>query len=669
MIVIDFETRSRCDLKVAGTAAYVADPSTDILCLCMVDMDDDSSCRWRPGRELPDRWRRLLETADFVAAHYAEFDQGIYEYIAVNDYGFPELPRDRWYCTAAQMRVNAIPAGLADAAWCLGVKNKKFDSGAHLIKKLSIPREDGTFLEDHQLMQEMEDYCMGDVLAAVDIVRATRPMTQNEHEDWLKTCEINETGIKCDLELATLALRYADAEKAEIGEELSRLTWGTIDAVTQSARIKHWIVEAVGVSHPLIDEMTVYKKGEKKLSLDKNIRSNILDLIGTQAIDIPDEVAHMIELLDEGSMSSVAKFKRMLERADPTDHRVRGAFVFAGASQTLRFASRGLQLHNMKRDCWSAEDTEILKDIMRRNGLLRSEDKALLGVMDTLAKLMRPTIIPADGNVFVVGDWSSIEARGLHYLTDTQQGDEKLDLFESGADVYMKAAEDMGFDDRQTGKVAELACGYQGGYRALQVMARNYGVKLTEADATDIVAKWRAANWWVVQFWADLNEAAMNAISNPGEYFTAGLVKYIFVPELIDGTLICVMPGDHMIQYPKARIDLVTMPWGDEGYSVTAIKAAHKPKADAKEWPRTALYGGLFCENICQAFTAAILRRALRRLSGVVAHVHDEIVLEVPNSMPRAVVIALAAVMNDVPEWADGLPLDSKPVIMYRYGK
>jgi len=668
MLVLDFETKSCCDLLTAGTYNYVADPTTDILCCAFYDMNTHHKEIWYPSKgPLSKRLRYALKQADLVIAHYAEFDQGVYEWIAVERYGFPELPPERWYCSAAQCRVNAIPAGLDNAAWALGLAKRKHASGAHLIKKLSIPQADGTFNEDPQLHWEMREYCMQDVIVTVGVVQSSRMMTTQEHADWLKTCEINERGIKIDLELAEGALAYAKAEQDEIAAKLLRLTNGAVERHTQGERIKRWIVAQTGELGPLAREMTVYKNGVAKLSLDKGIRRNILNL--DPNIAVPDDVIEVIQLTDDGNQSSVAKFKRMIERADTLDHRVRGAFVFAGASQTLRFASRGVQLHNIKRDCWTADETRLLLGCMQHKRLLSAPDGSPSSVMSILAKALRPAIIPAEGNVLVVGDWSSIEARCLHWGVDTLEGDMKLNLFERGEDVYMLAAQAMGFDDRQTGKVAELSCGYQGGYRALQKMARNYEVILDESTATLVVERWRETNWWVVQFWAQMEQAARSAINHPGQFFEAGVVKYVYVPALMDGTLMCIMPGDNIIQYPKARIEEVTMPWGDTGLSITAMKAAFKPKADSKEWPRTALYGGLLTENFCQGFAAALLRNALRKLPDVIAHVHDEIVLEVPKADAEKGAVMLQSAMLDVPEWAAGLPLDAEPKIMSRYGK
>lgn len=674
MIVLDFETRSRVDLKAAGSAVYVADPSTEIICLALADLNTGTEWLWFPHRgepylEMLNAINNAVAAGEFIIAHNAEFDQGIYEFVATNDYKFPQIPSELWYCSMAQCRVNNLPAALGDAAWALNLKQRKDHKGANLIQQLSIPQKDGSFNYDALLLSEIGSYCLQDVRVTVEVYNNTRRMTVNEHLDWLKNCEINERGVRVDIGLAVLALMYAGREQTEIGAELSALTGGVIDKHTQGQRVKKWLTDNLGIMHPIVTEMEIHKDGKKKQSLDKNIRRNILTKIAEgEFMTAPgSNISQVIELIDDGNKSSVAKFKRMLDMADKDDGRVRGAFVFAGASATLRYASRGLQLHNMRRDCWNPVETKNIKIDMMRDGNLNYGN----GVMDTLSKLLRPALIPDDGKVFVVGDWSAIEAGVLPYLSNSTGGDKKLDLIESGADIYVAAAKAMGLgkDSRQLGKVSELACGFGGGWRAFAAMARNYGLLMNEDDADEIVQKWRQANYWAVDFWAKLERAAKNAIEQPLTKFTAGMITYIFIPEHIGGTLICTMPGDHILQYTYAKIEKVKAPWGDIIPSITALKTSYKPKADAKNWPRGSLYGGLLAENVTQGFAAAILRAKLRDLNEVVAHVHDEIVMEVSREASGATKVMLKSWMEEVPEWAEGLPLKAEPVIMERYGK
>jgi DNA polymerase len=117
-------------------------------------------------------------------------------------------------------------------------------------------------------------------------------------------------------------------------------------------------------------------------------------------------------------------------------------------------------------------------------------------------------------------------------------------------------------------------------------------------------------------------------------------------------------PSGRVLCYPFARLE-------EDG--VTYAKAAWKPAADAKEWPRARLWKGLACENITQAVANDLLRHSLRELDNVVLHIHDEIVVE--TNQPEAVMLEMKRVMCNAPDWATGIPLDVEIHTMKRYGK
>jgi DNA polymerase len=282
-------------------------------------------------------------------------------------------------------------------------------------------------------------------------------------------------------------------------------------------------------------------------------------------------------------------------------------------------------------------------------------------VTDVLKGMLRPALIPDKGKSFVVADWSSIEARVTPWCSGPA-GDAKLDLFRNGADVYKVnaaatfhcAVEDVTKDQRQVGKVQELACGFAGGVGAFSAMGRIYGIVLPESESRKMVDAWRRANPWSVPYWQDLETAYTRAIRNPKTQMVAGRVTYYF-----DGVhLWYSLPSGRVLCYPYALI-------GEDG--VTYAKASWKPAADAKEWPRARLWKGLACENITQAVAADILRYALRQLPDVVLHVHDEIVIE--TDQPEDVLEQMQRVMSTPPAWAEGLPLAAEASIMDRYGK
>jgi len=659
---LDFETRSKTDIT-AGIYNYASCPTTDILCLSIICEETDDEWLWYPhDGPLPANAVKRLNAADFVKAQNAEFDKAIWEFIAVPDYNFPKIAEERWYCTAAECRINALPSALDKAARALKIKRQKDTRGKQLIKLLSIPdKNTGEFNEDPAALKEMGEYCLQDSRVMMDITRSIRSMSAQEHADWLITVHLNDAGARIDREMAELAVNYAEDEKQAIAEKLTALTGGAVTKHTQSARIKAWVLEETNHDSEIVKQMTVYKEGVTKLSLDKAIRANLIELSDTSALHLPEHVLEVIELTDQGNKSSVSKFQKMLTMAHPEDDRVRGAFVFAGAGQTQRFASRGLQLHNMRRDCWSATEALGIKADMQ-------EDYELDNVMDTLSKLLRPTIMPDDGKVFVVGDWSAIEGRILPWITGDPRAEEVLDIFRSDEDIYLHTAASMRIDDRQIGKVATLALGYQGAVGAFQSMAKNYGLKLPESQVKHIVKKWREANRWAVDFWANCERAAIMAMRKPNEYIPIGRCHFVYIEGLIDGTLCGILPDGTIIQYPRAKLEYVETQYGGK-HQVSYMKASLTPKADAKEWPRHTLYGGIIAENFTQATAGCILREPLRRLENVVLHVHDEIVLEVDTAIAEDSMTMLQSVMEEVPSWAEGLPLKAEPEIMDRYGK
>jgi hypothetical protein len=198
-------------------------------------------------------------------------------------------------------------------------------------------------------------------------------------------------------------------------------------------------------------------------------------------------------------------------------------------------------------------------------------------------------------------------------------------------------------------------CGFGGGIGAFAAMGRVYGVHLPEAQARSMVDAWRRANAWALPFWGDLEEAYNRALRNKGRVFTAGRISYV----ADKNHLWYCLPSGRVLCYPFARFE--------ENGDITYAKAAWKPAADAKAWPRARLWRGLACENVTQATAHDLLREALRRLPGVVLHVHDEIVLE--TDQPEAAKAALIEAMTTPPAWAEGLPLDVEASIMGRYGK
>jgi len=632
VIWLDFETRSRCDLPSRGVYNYVQDASTEVLCMSYA-IDDGEVATWLPGMPFPDI------AGHQIMAHNAAFERLVFWYVLQMD-----IPLEQFYCTAAQARANCLPGSLEDVGRAVSSKMKKDHRGSALIRLLSVPRKDGTFNDDPTLMAEFFAYCEQDVRAMREISKAMRPLSDDELADYHANEKINDRGVLVDTDLCRAAIGYAEAELIEIQEIVREVSKGEITSV-RSPRMRQWVQARVGP-----EAVKLMWTGEK-YSIDKTVRANLLTL---SPDEVPPDVAEVIQCADDLWASSVAKFKRLADLADVEDNRVRGAFVFAGGSATGRAASYGAQVHNFTRKT-ARDPAAVRQAVVRGHKIVPNYGKR---VTDVLKGMLRPALIPAPGNVFVVADWSSIEGRVNPWLSNCPAGETKLDVFRSGRDPYKVNAsalfsvgyDDVSGDQRQVGKVQELALGFLGGAGSFETFGRVYGVQVENVPRA--IKVWRTANPWAMKHGQDLEAAYTRALRHKGHECHAGRVCYLF-----DGQhLWYALPSGRVLCYPYAKL---------EADGVSYLKASWKPAADATEWPRARLWRGLAVENVTQAVANDILRHALRRLDDVVLHIHDEIVVECVDDRAAEV----ERVMCEPPEWAVGLPLAAEVKIMTRYGK
>jgi DNA polymerase len=619
-----------CDLRAKGVYNYAQDASTDVLCMSYA-FDDEDVVTWVPSQPFPESVRNYTGQ---IRAHNAAFERLIFWYVLQIDFKL-----EQFYCTATQARANCAPGSLEDVGRFAGASMKKDHRGAQLIRLMCVP----PFKDSPELRQEMIQYCEQDVRAMRAISKGMRDLSETELEDYHVNERINDRGVLVDVPLCQAAVKFASDELVEIEQIVKEVTGGVITSV-RSPRMREWVLERVG------DEAKKLMEKDGKYSIDKTVRANLLDCEG-----IPPDVQEVIQCADDLWASSVAKFSRLSCLADEEDQRVRGAFVFAGGSATGRASSYGAQVHNFTRKC-ADEPEDVRQAMVRGHAIVPRYGKR---VTDVLKGMLRPALIPATGKHFVVADWAAIEARVNPWLSG--RGDNKLELFRTGEDVYkVNAAATFGVrvadvtkDQRQIGKVQELACGFAGGVGAFAAMGRAYGISLPEPVAKRMVDGWRRANPWSVPYWSALEESYTRAMRNKGREFKAGRITYLY-----DGLhLWYALPSGRILCYPYAKLE-------PEG--VSYAKAAWKPAQDAKEWPRARLWKGLACENVTQAVANDLLRHSLRQLDDVVLHVHDEIVVE--TSDPDAEE-NLKRVMCTAPTWADGLPLNAEVETMERYGK
>lgn len=679
---IDFETRSAVDLinspkstGLAGLYNYASDPSTDVICMSYAVDGAPEPDLWTPGDPVP----AIFEDPRALRMHAwnADFEMVIWDFIMTNVYGFPELRVEQWFCSAFASRCNNMPNALGNAARCLQVAQQKDGRGKELIKLLCIPLADGTFCEDPELLEEMYEYCRQDVRTEMAVEAQLREPTPEEWADYHVNVRINDRGVRIDRAIAEGAQRYAAEEEADLIARIEELTEGAVTKA-RGEHLKSWVVERLTEEQEKL--LVKYRDGERKLSLDKFNRGRLLGLD-----DLDPVVKEVVECSDFAQRSSVGKFRSMVRTADPEDDRVRGALMCNGASASGRYSSKTLQLHNFPRKCMDSP-LEVREDFI--DDILPEDMVEYYGmpIMTILSYMLRPSLIPGPGNVFLDTDWSAIEGRVAPWLAlpEHPSAAEKLRLYREGAPIYeitAAATFNMAVEDvkdpsqeRQVGKVQELSFQYGGGFKAFQAMARNYGLNATDAEAERYKLAWRRNNPWAEVAWHRLERAASKAIANPGEMHEACSVKYFSVENVLAGgkTLFCLLPCGRVLTYPDTRIETVDTKWGPRD-QITTLRAAFVPKAGEKEWPRSSLYGGLLFENIVQGVAASLLRHALRDADArgleTVFHIHDQLVVETPAAQADEDERILTEVMNTPPEWAEDLPLKATVARLDRFTK
>lgn len=651
----DFETFSTCDLKSAGAYKYAQDPSTDCLLTSGLVGREARIRRWRPGDPYP--YADIHPDDIEIHAWNSQFERLIWRHVMVPRYGWPKLALEQFVCVSAQARITAAgPAKLDIAGKFFNRRHKKDNKGHLHMLKMCRPATDAqqnTWLKQQggewsldeeqrchhtpEALDRLHDYCDQDVWTEVDVHDMLPPWQPDDLADFHLNERINDQGVVIDRDFAQAATRYAEEEKLYFANEIRRISGGAVETPRQFQRIQQWLLPLL--SDEAQDVCKWYDNGVAKYSFDADTRANLLSEAASDldwiAYDPRDAemIVDFIEMMDAAGKSSIAKYQALCDRAivdRDGNPRIHGLYVFAGASQSGRFSSSGIQAHNLVRAVPGnakplitafkhGENTRIQEQVKAWG---TSVGKASPQAVHALGQLIRPafTGCPQGDFDLVWGDWSSIEACALPWLSLHPDAEDRLSLLRRGEDIYLKTAsailgrkitkEDK--DERQSyGKVPELSLGYLGGAGAFKAMAKNYGVRLPEKKIIGIVKSWREDNPWATSFGMDCEKAAMAALRRKdGASFSAGRLEYWYNPDALDGIgcLYCVLPSKRAIPYPGARIQLVVPKWGGEHMGITAMKSAWHPKKGEpwENWPRVSLWKGLLIEN-CLAHNTEVL--------------------------------------------------------------
>lgn len=698
-LTLDIETFSRADLKKQGMARYAEDESTDILCACWA-IDDGAVSAWIPsadvafikelqalkeidgatywGEEVPEPLQHFIEIGTPVHAWNNGFERLVLSGPAGKRYWFPKLEIKNMRCSMANSRVHGLPGGLDDASHAVAAMVKKRKSGQTAMRYLCKPRKNGTrplLTEERERFLELVPYCADDVRAERAVDDIIPPMSAAEQTNWEMDQEFNDLGWLTDPEVCDDMDVLVQQYKRELAKKCIELTG---IKPSRAGPLAAWIREH---GFPELENLQA-----------DTVRKAL-------KLDLPDDVKTVLKIYSTFNAKAVTKYDAF-RRSSCADGRIRHMFMFYGAG-TGRWSAHHIQ--NLARPSIEDPETAIAAakewDLNWIRALYPGVDP-----MKVFGTCVRGALIAAPGKELVFPDFAGVESRYNAWMFGEDWKLEAYRAYDRGEGpnmycvVYGKLFDvdpnsKEGKAGKQEGKVIDLANGFEGGVGAAAKMCATYGTELKDMAAAldrtlprDIVEEaveawhyaveqgrtydlpekiwvplegskrlWRNAHPKIVAGWKQLNEAAIAAVDNPGQIHKIKNGRVMFKVE--DRWLVMRLPSGRRIWYYRPQVHRPRS---------TPKRPNPKPvfyymgvDTKTRQWGRTSMYGGSWCNNETQGGCRDLLVRGKLRMRArglpLIGSVHDEPILET-----RPGEISDAEIIEDMCEgqsWDLGLPL------------
>lgn len=757
-LFLDTETFSGVDLKKVGAYAYAEHPTTEIM-ICTYAIDEGRVQTWdcTESPTMPRELRKALRRVSRKKAKIVMANGLLFDRLVIREKWGIDLPVCQIEDTMIMAYRHALPGSLDMQCQVLGVdaEHAKDKAGKALIKRFCKPTPKTYKIRRYTRETHPEEWAKFLRYAALDIV-AMREVywripdwgnTPKEDEILLIDQLINDRGFYVDVDLANAAIKAVQAHKEELKEEAwerfgGKLTGNDFLPILRDIAPAFTIHNAQkSTLNDLLEDPDFPDEGkaliEMRLGASSTASTKYNPLVNGLSAD-----GRRRGCLQYGGAKRTLRWAgkgfqpQNLARGEYSDDH-EGKIKRREGESDVSFWVRSHMLTN------------------GINSLLRGTAHWAYDISKLTASTVRGCIIPAKGKKFVVADYSNVEGRGLAWIAGEKTA---LMVFKADRDIYCETAGKMfGLDPeyikanrkdlRQIGKACELGLGYGGGVAAFLQFAKNLGLdlyamadvmkgtfpdhiwaaakrgyeyaRINEAKRppkpgkkderpTYILPKnvwltcdaikrmWREAHPKTVAFWAELEDAVLCAIRNPGKAYWAGAnvrpdgrkaLKIVRTKAKHDPTfdeerddpdaagwwLKIELPSGRIMSYPGIALSVTTEIDEDTGKKRTSTRIKYQGENQTtRQWGFQYTYGGKLTENIVQALCRDILAWSMPGVEAagyeIVLSVHDELITEVPDTDDYTTE-ELCALMCDLPIWAKGFPLAAEGDCMYRYRK
>ena len=687
VVGLDFETACDVNLPVHGADRYFNDPSFRVLVAALYTPTKERAFDFVHDPNSMEDFLRELQQYTTIVGHNVAFEMKVLQHLGVtlSDFQFID----------SAVLARAVGAGSkleAAAPQLLGID--KMEEGRDLIKKFSIPREDGSYLVDEHSTWDgdvLDDwhtfvaYCALDAKLSWEIFSTCNLHVSTRETGYFElTYQMNQRGWFVNVENVKRMQEQYEKNLVLVESEF-RTSLNEPDLNFRSTpQLRKWCAER-GMSARSFDELNV-----SKLLTRITKRIEQLEEKGTAEDKITPlrEVVHMLTTKQTLGGSSLSKLQKILDTVG-ADGRLREQYLHVGAGQTYRTSGRGVQLQNLKR--LGAEIDDLDGD------LSDWDNERLARNLRQVFEAQHP-----DGLLFV-GDFSAVESRGLAYLAGAEW---KLDAYRQGKDMYKVLASSMlgipyeriDKPQRQLGKVGELSCGYGAGPGAVKDFAEKMGTILSDDEANALVRDWRDANPEITEFWSKLHDILLAVIrdkKHAASFTSNGLVFRVVQT---------VTPYSVTEQRPDARTVAVEIrnSFGSvlvrrvlqgaymHGNDMCYLKPSELKggKLWLEEWTkdrqkgRYKIYGGKLAGILTQSFCRELFFSSMRALdselasipnASIIGQFHDETVVEwYPTQVDDGSDLLVRKIMEEcmsTTDFVEDFPLASEINFSHKYIK